>query len=516
MPVKVRCPGCEKVLNAPDSARGKAIKCPACETKIRIPAEAGGGGAQKSARPPAKKKVRDDDDFLGKLDLNQAIDHSTRVCARCGTEMDEEVLECPNCGVDPRTGQLSASARRKAAIKGPDPSEYYPGLWKDSWQFLLKNRELVVKSAVLTIVCFIFGLGCLFMVVWCTNPPPKMFWGALMLVSFLVVPGWFWFLSTQIIAATLGKKQVLKRVHVDVFLCVALGIKVNIWSFVFLFPVGLAAGLIGLINPLLGGILVGGAQLLMIPMLPAIMTHMTMPVTWKAWLMPVMLPIFGRTIGPSLYWAVVAFVTALINVAIVAGFQFLAFRSLKGAMVGVGLSAENLTTIQGTLPAEPYGKGMAITLLVVLFLIWMLIWCVNAAWLVFNMRGMGLFAYYFKGDLGLISEVAEKEYVAQQRVKGPGGALVTVRTRQQKIMSGVTAAGALLVTANVLMYLILGYTMVPRSLLVLMRLADPPGAAAPADGAAPPAGDPAAPAEGAAPAVPAEGGAPPAEPAPAP
>jgi hypothetical protein len=238
---------------------------------------------------------------------------------------------------------------------------------------------------------------------------------------------------------------------------------------------------------------------------------MTMPVTWKAWLMPVMLPIFGRTIGPSLYWAVVAFVTALFNVAIVAGFQFLAFKSLKGALVGVGLSAEKLTSLQGTLPAEPYGKGMAITLLVVLVLIWMLVWCVNAAWLVFNMRGMGLFAYYFKGNLSLISEVAEKEYVSQQRVKGPGGALVTVRTRKEKIMSGVTAAGALLVTANVLMYLLLGYTMVPRSLLVLMHLADPPAAAAPADGA-PPEGAPAAPADGAAPAE----GAPPAEPAPAP
>src|SRR5690348_3791792 len=50
MPVKVRCSGCQKVLNAPERARGKAIKCPDCATVIKVPAEK--QVATKAAAPP--------------------------------------------------------------------------------------------------------------------------------------------------------------------------------------------------------------------------------------------------------------------------------------------------------------------------------------------------------------------------------------------------------------------------------------------------------------------------------
>ena len=46
MPVKVRCQSCEKVFAAPDAARGKLVKCPGCEGKVKVPA---GDGAKSSA-----------------------------------------------------------------------------------------------------------------------------------------------------------------------------------------------------------------------------------------------------------------------------------------------------------------------------------------------------------------------------------------------------------------------------------------------------------------------------------
>ena len=37
MPVKLKCTNCEKVLSVPDAARGKAVKCPECQTRLAVP-----------------------------------------------------------------------------------------------------------------------------------------------------------------------------------------------------------------------------------------------------------------------------------------------------------------------------------------------------------------------------------------------------------------------------------------------------------------------------------------------
>src|SRR5207245_2925023 len=82
MAVKVRCPTCEKVLNAPDAARGKAVKCPGCETRIKVPAgdsPAGESGKSASRKSSAKAPARKADDsessaFLSRLDLDKVAD----------------------------------------------------------------------------------------------------------------------------------------------------------------------------------------------------------------------------------------------------------------------------------------------------------------------------------------------------------------------------------------------------------------------------------------------------------
>ena len=85
MPVKIRCRGCEKVLNAPDKARGRVIKCPNCGTKLKVP-----GGPAKSKKPAKKpqKKSAGDDDFLSGLDFSRAESEDEKVCPFCAAEMD--------------------------------------------------------------------------------------------------------------------------------------------------------------------------------------------------------------------------------------------------------------------------------------------------------------------------------------------------------------------------------------------------------------------------------------------
>src|SRR5262245_32065498 len=128
MAVKVRCPTCEKVLNAPDTARGKAVKGPGCDTKVKVPSgDTSAGGQTTSRRATAKAPARqraqadDDDEFLAGLDLDKVIDTSESMCPKCGASIPEDATECPNCGGAPAAGRLSASANKRAGRKGPDP-----------------------------------------------------------------------------------------------------------------------------------------------------------------------------------------------------------------------------------------------------------------------------------------------------------------------------------------------------------------------------------------------------------
>ena len=53
-------------------------------------------------------------DVIANLDFSKAVDSSVSLCPKCGAEMPEGAGECPQCGVDPATGQLSEAAKKRA------------------------------------------------------------------------------------------------------------------------------------------------------------------------------------------------------------------------------------------------------------------------------------------------------------------------------------------------------------------------------------------------------------------
>jgi len=422
MAVKVRCPTCDKVLNAPDAARGKAVKCPGCETRVKVPtgdSSAGGSGGKRpvTAKAPAKKRAdADEEGFLSGLDLDSVVDSSDSLCPKCGAEIPEDATECPKCGVDPSTGQLSASARKRKGLKGPDPALFYATVWGDAWRFTLGNFKVVLKTALYVFLFVSFQGGCSFMAQWCTTLPPQIFWGGMYFASGLVVPGWIWCLTIETVRATVGKKDSIRKVHFDIFQNMALGLKWIFWSIAFCwFPPAYV-------------------------MEPLAMIHMAMPVTKRAWLNFAMLPTFFRNFMPTMYVWIVRFVTYL-PLMIVQGIT--AFFTLATVLAYVA-------SIQGK--GEKPDQTMLIVMFVVIGFVAILALFLYSFAVIFNMRVVGLLAYYFKDTLDLVVVVGEKTYVRKEvKVDRFGN---PIKTTGQKVATAVLAVVVLLVVvgAGVFMY----------------------------------------------------------------
>ncbi|MBW3542869.1 MAG: hypothetical protein KY476_21615 [Planctomycetes bacterium] len=330
MAVRVRCRGCEKVLNLPDKARGRTIRCPGCSGPVKVPSgESGTGGGRKSEAPSGRKpaaagarrgrKTREagGEDIFANLDLSGIADEEARVCPRCGEEVPEEQFECPVCGVDIRTGKLSERAARKRARKGPDPAEFYSGAFADGFAFLKANRMLAVRTAIYELIFVALACTFAFLTVYFYQVPLKIFFGLLTAVFAFGAPGWLWFLYLEVLEGSLGRKKKLKRVRFDFFLNVALGLKAISWLLFFSVPIVLLpAGVGGYLmyegNTIVGAVLIGVGFLPVLMMVPIGLCHMVMPVTMPGWLSPkVAATFFQKATGPALYWLMVFLVTML-------------------------------------------------------------------------------------------------------------------------------------------------------------------------------------------------------------
>lgn len=431
MSVKVRCTGCEKVLTAPDTARGKAIRCPTCETKVRVPAASG-------EKPKKKVAQVDSEDALATLDLRQAEDHEARICAKCGFDMsslDEEETECPKCGFDSSVGGLGERAQKRR-LKGPDPDKFYSSLWKPNWKFVLKNQGLAWRTmiyiAIASCLMFLSTFLYLYIPMW----PPRLFFGLCAFISGMMIPGWLWFMDQEIIVATLTKKDKLKRINFDFFLCSALGVKFLAWNAVFALPVVILPAIIGAVLTGSMGypsyvlpILIGLAYLPVLAMMPICMGHFVMPVQAPGWMVWKVAPAWFRTLKPTILWLVLTMalhlpvVGCLATAAILYGPQMsqaVSQMEENSAIARVKIAKENagkkdLEQIEkDPLVNREYHKPQY-SVFIVPGILWGVACLLIGFPAMYSCRVNGQFVYYFRESLDLIALAKEYKYVSKAK-----------------------------------------------------------------------------------------------------
>ncbi len=444
MPVKVKCPSCEKALTVPDAARGKAVKCPECQTRISVPGD--NDSTKSSAKSSSKSKPKkssqpiDSEEALAKLDMRRAEDTEARICSKCGYDMkyqDEEDTECPKCGYDSEAGGLGAKAKKKA-MRGPDPADFYPGLAKEAWKFVGRNYVLAFRNVMYTLISLSIALGCAFLYFWISMWPPRVFLALCFVVSFAVIPGWMWYLDTEVIKLTLERKDKFKKLNFDFFLASAMGAAFVFWSVAVLLPVlAIPAGLgYALVN--YGGmpdyvlaVCIGIGFIPAMWMLPVVMSHMAMPVQYKGWMIWKVLPIWSRNLAPLSIWLLWFLVTNIPNIAGVATIAAVYVPEIKAnidimeenaRIARVKFSREQnpntkkkgqVAPVLEPLPdPKPYTLKGAIVPCIILAVMSI----INGFTSLFNMRTNGQFTYYNKASLELVDKLKEYKYRAKEKV----------------------------------------------------------------------------------------------------
>ena len=445
MPVKIRCRGCEKVLNAPDKARGRVIKCPNCQTKLKVP-----GGQAKSPRP-ARKPKRSDDDFLSGLDLTRIESEDEKVCPFCAAEMEPESAVCRSCGMNVETGVMDRREKKRRARRGPDPAKFYKAAWTESWEFMLKNWKLAVRTGAYWALFAILVNMCMFLIFFSSSGPPRFFWACMTLLSALGFLGWYWALTLKIIESTMNRDdKMLEYINFDIFETVALGLRAFLWPFVIYIPfypvmlplalvfsVGsaIAAGAgIGAIIPFL----LVGLALFAFPALvyPLGLVHMTQRYTYKAWILWEMLIVGVKNLAPALYFWFMA-LALLVPISLMV---FVPLFLLLGADSGgnlffstrvVGITQADLMAAEPPTPEingwteraiawgfelvdeRPSADGWLFRLIAVgvnitlAFLLYFPAFMIVAFPAVFLMKVNGLLGYYNRERLGLVNQIPE-------------------------------------------------------------------------------------------------------------
>jgi hypothetical protein len=102
MAIPIKCQ-CGKALKVPDTAAGRAVKCPACSQSIKVPAAPGGSPAPAPEPAPA---VSDDSRSMNELfDEEGFSEHVAAVCPACRNEMAAGAVLCTKCGFHIETGE---------------------------------------------------------------------------------------------------------------------------------------------------------------------------------------------------------------------------------------------------------------------------------------------------------------------------------------------------------------------------------------------------------------------------
>lgn len=427
MPVKIRCRGCETILNAPDAARGKVIKCTRCGAKLKVPggatrpaAKAGSAGpeavrkggvkkrqAVKAAAPPPSST-----ELFANLDFSQVEDTKSRVCPYCATDLAEEVEVCPGCGMNVVTGQMDRKEAIRRSRKGPDPAKFYKEAWTESWAFLSKRKDLAFRTGWYLAVFIVLSWACVAMVGFCTNGPPKTFWAVCSFLAMMGLPGWFFYLSMRIVEFSMSRQAKMDRVHFDFFQCVTLGMRTIFWPAVMLIPFAPVIAVVAWMGLQSGSfvplsVLLGILAVIPLLVLPLAIVHMTQRYTYKAWILWELSKVFVRNAAPALYWVMMATVLFILPV----GGAAIALELVGG---GVNpFSNRHYLDLTGRLVAMMLGQeeGWQFTAVagavrfVLAFVVATPVLMLAGFPLVFLMRANGLLGYYRQHRLELVQQM---------------------------------------------------------------------------------------------------------------
>lgn len=434
MAVKIRCPGCEKVLTVPDTARGKAIKCPSCSEKVSVPA----AKEAPAAKPKAKKAAAPDSEAsLLAFDLSKAEDANARVCFKCGYDMtylDEETTECPECGTDIATGGLGEKARKRA-LRGPDPDKFYKTMWGEQWRFVFRHQGLAWRTVlyvfIASAIMFTMAFSYLYVPLW----PPRVFFALMTGVAGMMIPGWLWFLDQEIVKGTLERKDKLKRINMDFFLCSALGVKWVLWHLCVVLPIMiLPIGIMWFLStpPLIMAIVVAVLYLPALPMMSIAMGHMVMPHQENGFMIWKLAPAWFKAFGPTLLWSallIAVHIPVIACVGVAAGLYGPALNRMATQMdenaaiyrakrqTEIGDKKERETAAKNPLVQREFHK-VDYSPIIVPSLLWTL-GCVLLGYpAVYIMRLNGQLIYYFREHFDL--QAIERAYKYKATLPRPG------------------------------------------------------------------------------------------------
>lgn len=401
MPVKIRCRGCENTLSAPDSARGKAIQCPQCGTKLKVPA---GEVVPKGAKPKPKAdpSMMDSAEFMAGVDLSNVEHHDDRICPYCAAEMPAEGAVCRSCGINVETGAMDSREARRRSRKGPDPALFYSETWKDGIPWVKAHWRMAIRTGLYMTLLAVMNAGCTFMATsYCDKGPTIFFWGSLAFLTGLGIIGWYWFLTYKVIEATMTRdEKVLERISFDIFQVVSLGLRFLFWPFIVLGPFVVIVPLLALFYPLAT-------------------VHLTQKYTYKAFVGWEMLLIALRNFGAAAYFCFTAFVV-LIPVALVAGpmFWLIGLDGMGNPFIGSNVHwactqiADWFLKLTGDSNPDPETFVYIICLIPLkigaAFLTLAPIFVAAAIPAVFMMRVNGLLGYYNRDTLGLVNFIPPK------------------------------------------------------------------------------------------------------------